>query len=390
MRRDLILIALAMFTWGLGEGLFLSFQPIYLEQLGAAPIQIGAILGGFGLAMTVSHLPAGYLADRIGRKPLLVAAWIFGMVATWIMALANSLPIFVMGVLLYGTTMFVMAPLYSYLAAARGRLSVGRVITLISACFNSGAVIGPWLGGQIGDRAGLRQAYFFAGILFVASTLVMLFIRSQPVERAVAVKERTSWFFSPRYLAYLGAYFLAIFATFLSQPLTPNFLSNQRDLTLGQVGTLYSVASIGVVVLSLILGAMPARRGFLLGQAAVACFALVLWLGVGPLWYLLGFFLLGGYKTARSLGSAQMRELAPQEKIGLAFGISETLGGIAVILAPLLAGYLYARNPIWVYPLAAGLILASLLVSARFSPTPAIHEIKPTETDVQAPVAAPE
>ena len=108
MRRDLILIALAMFTWGLGEGLFFYFQPIYLERLGANPIQIGAILGGFGLAMTVSHLPAGYLADRIGRKPLLVAAWIFGMMATWIMALANSLPVFVIGILLYGTTMFVM------------------------------------------------------------------------------------------------------------------------------------------------------------------------------------------------------------------------------------------------------------------------------------------
>jgi MFS family permease len=62
-----------MFTWGLGEGCFSSNRS-HLEQLGAAPIQIGAILGGFGLAMTVSHLPAGYLADRIGRKPLLVAA----------------------------------------------------------------------------------------------------------------------------------------------------------------------------------------------------------------------------------------------------------------------------------------------------------------------------
>lgn len=269
---------------------------------------------------------------------------------------------------------------------ARGQLSVGRVITLISACFNSGAVIGPWLGGQIGDRMGLRQAYFFAGILFVASTLVILFIRAQPIERTTAIKERTGWIFSQRYLAYLGAYFLAIFVTFLAQPLTPNFLSNQRGLTLAQVGALYSVASIGTVVLNLILGAMPARRGFLLGQVAVACFALVLWLGVSPIWYFAGFFLLGGYKTARSLGSAQMRELAPQEKMGLAFGISETLGGIAVILAPLLAGYLYDRKPIWVYPLAAGLILASLVVSARFSPAPKIHEIKSSETGAQAPM----
>ena len=92
MKRDLLLIAVAMFAWGLGEGLFIYFQPLYLQELGANPIMIGTILGGFGLAMTVSHIPAGYLADRIGRKPLMVAAFITGSVATWTMALANGLP----------------------------------------------------------------------------------------------------------------------------------------------------------------------------------------------------------------------------------------------------------------------------------------------------------
>jgi hypothetical protein len=43
MKRDLILIGTAMFAWGVGEGLFIYFQPIYLEQLGADPIMIGTI-----------------------------------------------------------------------------------------------------------------------------------------------------------------------------------------------------------------------------------------------------------------------------------------------------------------------------------------------------------
>ena len=91
MKRDLILIGISMFAWGVGEGMFIFFQPIYLEELGADPILIGTILGGFGLAMTISHIPAGYLADRIGRKPLMVAAWLTGTLAAWIMALANAL-----------------------------------------------------------------------------------------------------------------------------------------------------------------------------------------------------------------------------------------------------------------------------------------------------------
>ena len=101
MKRDLILVGIAMFAWGMGEGLFIFFQPIYLEELGADPILIGTILGGFGLAMTLSHIPAGILADRIGRKPLMVAAWATGTITCWMMALANTLPIFTIGLIFY-------------------------------------------------------------------------------------------------------------------------------------------------------------------------------------------------------------------------------------------------------------------------------------------------
>lgn len=370
MKRDLILIAIAMFAWGLGEGLFIYFQPLYLQQLGANPIMIGTILGGFGLTMTVSHIPAGYLADRIGRKPLMVAAWITGSIATWTMALANSLPMFIVGLMLYGLTMFVMSPLQSYLTAARGRLSVGRVLTLISASYNLGAVIGPWLGGQVGDQLGLRQTYFIAGSIFLLSSIVISFIRPQPVEHMAAADGARQWFYSPRYLIYMGVLFLAIFAMYVPQPLTPNYLSNQGGLDLSQIGILFSVSSVGVVVLNLILGSFPALRGFLFGQIAVGTFTLLLWRVSGLPWYLLGFFLLGGYKTARNLGMAQVRELVPSAKMGLAYGLSETVSGSAVILAPLLSGYLYSLNPALMYTVGLGLILVSIFTSARFSPHP--------------------
>lgn len=386
MSRDLILIAISMFAWGLGEGMFLYFQPLYLQQMGADPIRIGSILSAFGLAMTVSHVPAGYLADRLGRKPLLVAAWVLGLLATWIMALADGMPIFVTGLMLYGITMFVLSPLNSYVTTARGSLSVGRAITLISASFNLGAVIGPWLGGQVGDQLGLRQNYIFAGFIFIVSTLVILFIRSQPVEHIHPEEKVNGWLLSPRYLIYLGAFFLAIFAMFLPQTLSPNFLTNERGLDYSQVGLLYSIASIGVVVLNLSLGSLPARLGFILGQVAVGLFSLILWLRSGMPWYVLGFFLLGGFKTARSLGIAQVRALTPASKMGLAFGVTETAGATAVILAPLLAGYLYTLDPVYMYMLAVVLIGVSLVVSARVSPVP---EKSPHYLSDQASLTSP-
>jgi len=377
MMRDLVFLAVSMFTWGVGEGMFFYFQPIYLKELGADPIRIGAILGGFGLMMVVSHIPAGYLADRVGRKPVLVSAWVIGLVATWIMAFAQSLPVFIVGLFIYGFTMFVMSPLNSYITAARGKLSVGRAITLISASFNLGMVLGPWLGGQVGQQFGLRQNYVIAGFLLMVSTLVILFLHPQPIERASHAESANGWLRAPSYWYYIGAILLATFAMYLPQPLAPNFLVEQRNLSLEQTGLLYSVTSLGVVLLNLILGSFPARTGFLIGQAAVGVYALILWQAVDFPWYVLGFLLLGGFKTARSLGIAQVRELVPQAKIGLAYGLTETVGGTAVILAPLLAGYLYTQQPTWMFALSAGLIGISILVSARFSPA---HQVTPEQT----------
>jgi len=146
MNRNLLFVAIALFTWGIGEGAFFHFQPIYLEELGASPIEIGSILSAVGMAMTIVHIPAGHLADRIGRRKMLWAAWLFGSTATWVMALARSLPMVIFGMILYALTAFVMSPLNSYVTAARGKWSVARAITLISASFNAGAIVGPLLG----------------------------------------------------------------------------------------------------------------------------------------------------------------------------------------------------------------------------------------------------
>jgi MFS family permease len=389
MKRDLILVGIAMFAWGLGEGMFIFFQPIYLQELGADPIMIGTILGGFGMAMTLSHIPAGFLADRIGRKPLIVAAWATGTITCWIMALANTLPVFTFGLVLYGTTLFVMSPLQSYLTAARGKLSVGRVITLLSAGFNLGAVMGPIIGGRIGDQYGLRQTYFAAGVVFFLSLIVISFIRPQPVERISPGQSGNRWYLSPRYLIYMGVIFFAFFAMYLPQPLTPNFLSNQAGYDLSQIGILFSVSSVGVVVLNLILGSLPALTGFLIGQAAMVLFTLILWWASGYAWYVVGFFMLGGFKTARNLGVAQVRQLVPSAKMGLAYGVTETVGGTAVVLAPILAGLLYTQNPTLMYAIGFGLIVISIYFSGRFSPKPGDLEISSSSNDPQSAATPP-
>ncbi len=127
MNRDLLITSISLMVWGLGEGLFFIFQPLYLQQLGADPLMIGGILGAVGLAMAAAQVPAGYLADRIGSRPLMWVAWVIGLLAAGGMALATTLPLFVISMLLYSLTAFVSTPMNRYIAITRGKWGVGRV-----------------------------------------------------------------------------------------------------------------------------------------------------------------------------------------------------------------------------------------------------------------------
>ena len=368
MNPALLILAAGLFTWGLGEGIFFFFQPLYLAELGADPLEIGTILGGAGVAMTLVHIPAGYLADKFGRRPLIRTAWASGLIFSIVMASARTLPLFVIGLIFYSFTTFVISPLNSYVTAARGKLSVERVLTFISAVFSLGMVLGPLLGGWLGDRFGLRSLYIVASGIFVISTTLIFSLPPQPVHEARAEFSPKTLLKNKQYLGFLALLFFIIFALYLPQPLTQNFLQEERGLSLGQIGSLGSLSALGNVVLNLFLGQMGARTGFLLGQLATAFFAFLIWRGSGMGFYGVAYFLLGGYRATRSLAAAHVNSLVDDAQMGLAYGLTETTSAFPLILAPPLAGYLYSTDSASPYPLSLLLIFVGIILTLIFFP----------------------
>ncbi|MGQ9833791.1 MAG: MFS transporter, partial [Candidatus Villigracilaceae bacterium] len=294
MTPDYLFLMVSLFVWGIGEGMFFYFQPIYLQQLGASPVVIGFVLGLGGLVMTFSHIPAGWLADHIGRRPLLWGAWVFGLLAAWLMALGRTLPLFSLGLVLYNFTAFVASPLNSYLTIARGKLSVGRAITLSSSAFAFGSVLGPLSGGLLGEAFGLQTIYLAAALLFVLSTLLVFFVRAQPIEPHDGRQSFRALLANHRYLTFVGIAFLVFFAIYLPQPLTPNFLQNQRNLSLVQIGQLGSLGSLGNAVFNLVLGQLTPRLGFLLAQVGGFLFGVFICQGSGLRWYGAAYLMIVG------------------------------------------------------------------------------------------------
>lgn len=371
MSRDLRLVAISLCIWGIGEGMFLYFQALYLQEWGAEPFLIGTILGMWGIATAVAQTPAGYLADRFGPRPIMWASWILGAAAAWIMALAGSLNVFVVGLVLFGLTSAVLAPMNTYATAVRGRWSAARALTVISAAYHLGEVIGPLAGGVIGQRMGLQTVYMIAGCVFIVSTLLILLIRPAPVEVHSEEGAPSELKRNSRYIALLGLTVVTMFALYFAQPLTPNFLQNERGLSLQQIGLMGTLGSLGIVVFALMLGHLRPGLGFFIGQPLMAVFSLLIWRGTSLPVVGIGYFFLGGYRLSHTMVLAYARTMIRAQETGLAFGLLETANAAAVILAPPIAGLLYQRDPTSIYPAAlvmiAAIILINLIILPRLS-----------------------
>lgn len=374
MNRNLPFIASALLLWGFGEGLFFNFIPIYLaNQFLLSEYQVGVVLGAFGLSMAITHIPAGRLADRFGRRPLLIIAWLLGLLAALVMGAALSLPLFLIGLFAYGLTAFVASPLSSYVTAARGNWQISTALSLTTATFAMGSVLGPVTGGWIGDHYGIRMSFLVAAAVFVLSNLAMFLIEAQPIDHHDPEAPPPNLRHNRPFMVWMGVLTFAIFSMYLAQPLTPNFLTAVRGLSLSTTGIIFTAGALGNSLVAMMFSRIEPRRGYVLSQMLVVLFAMFIWKGASLPVFALGYFLLGGFRAGRPLAQAQARALVHDSQMGLTYGIMETISSVIFILTPPLAGVLFEYDPTIVYPLAVGLIFISILVSYRFSPQQVSH-----------------
>jgi MFS family permease len=369
LNRNLFFIAAALLLWGFGEGMFFNFVPIYLDnQFLLSKHEIGLILGAFGFSMAITHIPAGRLADRVGRRPLLIGAWLLGLVAAIIMGFALTLPFFLICLFAYGLTAFVASPLSSYVTAARGQLPVGTVLSLSTATFAMGMVMGPITGGWIGEHYGMRMSFLAAAVVFVFSNIFMFFTENQPIDHHDPEAPPPTLVSNQRFIILMGVLAFAIFSMYLAQPFTPIFLESVRGLSLSETGLIFTAGALGNSLMAIAFSRANPRRGFLFAQALVILFILFIWKGMSLPVFALGYFLLGGFRAGRPMVMAQARELIHESQMGLSYGVMETISSVVFIITPPIAGYLFEIDPFIVYPISIVLVTISIIVSYFFSP----------------------
>lgn len=391
MNRDTRLIALALLLWGIGEGLFLYIQPLYIEQLGADPVQIGGVLSIAGVVSAATFLPAGILADRVPRKWVMVGGWVTGFIGVLLVGFARSWQGLIPGLLVYALSAYCVSVINAYLAHAVGGRHVARTFTAVFAGYAAGSVISPTIGGWLAEATAMRVVYFAAAAVFAVPTLAVTQVSPQPVHPHSARDRRWRSLLNRHFLRFAAFVCLLFVAMYLGFPLASNSLKDTGGWSVARIGTLGSFQALGTALLNPLLGrlsdgttginigpvsggdspAQTKRRpslldragGLLAGQALVWTSALVLLLA-GPFPILAGAYLLrGAYQGCRSLTQARATTLASEADRGLLLGATETIIAVAQVLAPYAAGWLYAGDP--AYPLVASLVLipVTLLLS---------------------------
>ncbi|SER21652.1 multidrug efflux MFS transporter [Streptococcus gallolyticus] len=188
---------LGNFFTGASFSLVMPFMALYVEQLGAPKNKVEWYAG---LAVSLSALTSalvapvwGRLADRYGRKPMMVRA---SLVMTFTMGGLAFVPnVFWLLVLriLNGLFSGYVPNSTALIASQAPKNRSGYALGTLATGVIGGSLVGPLLGGVLAEILGIRQVFLLVGFILLICNLMTIFLVKedfQPVTKAEALSTR--------------------------------------------------------------------------------------------------------------------------------------------------------------------------------------------------------
>ncbi|MEO8229849.1 MAG: MFS transporter [Chloroflexota bacterium] len=322
----------------------------------------------FGVTKALTNLAAGALADRYGRKPVLIAGWLVGLPVPLLLIWAPSWTWIVVANLLLGvnqglawsTTVIMKIDLV-------GPARRGLVMGLNEAAGYGAVALTALLSGLVAAQAGLRPAPFFLGLAFAGLGLGMsaLFVRETRghVELEQASLERL-----PRPSWPDVFWRTTLRDRSLSAVSQAGLVNNLNDgMAWGLLPLFYAAAGLPIVQIGVLAAVYPA----VWAVAQIGTGALSDRVGRKRL-IVAGMFLQGTAIGAIAIGSSFDVWLVASAALGL---------GTAMVYPTLLAAVADVADPVWrgsaigVYRLwrdlgfAVGAVVAGVIADAAGMPT---------------------
>ena len=268
--RALLTLCAVGFAGFFASYLRIPVLPILAASLGGTPGQVGTINAAFMLSAGLLSIPAGVLADRVGRRPVLLGGTCLLALSSFLIA-ACTAPLQMAAVyLLFGAGLAAFAPtMMSLVADAAQPELLGRAYGLYTTAVYAAMAGGPAVGGFLAHGIGLRGVFLVSGsLLALLLAAVFIVIPGEPSRYAAPPLHHL-----PRTILHLlanrqllaslaatlgGCFGFGMFITFL--PLH----ARAHGLDPGRIGLVFTAQAL-VNVLSRIpfgrLGDNPDRRG---------------------------------------------------------------------------------------------------------------------------------
>lgn len=377
----------------IGFGLALPFLPFYIRELGVqgeAELArwAGITTSAAGLSLAIFAPLWGFLADRFGRKAMVVRAMLGGVVVLTLMAFAQSVEQVVALRLLQGALTGTIAASVALVASVTPPHRTGYTLGMMQAGVFVGFSFGPLVGGVLADRFGYRATFLAGAAMVLVGGLLVAFGTHEGFRRAdPATDGRNGSGLRDilRNSAYLSAIFVLFSIRFSDSLPTPAFPLIVRKLhlleeTLNSVtGSIIFCTGAAAALAAAVLGRQSDRWGhkrvlmILSGATAVVLIATAFVRNLGQLFVVRALFGLtaGGMIPA---ANALICRFTTDRNIGKAYGIATSVASFGWFLGPLAGGYLAAsrglRTPFLVAGLCQIVVTGIVLLFVKTNPMP--------------------
>jgi MFS transporter, DHA1 family, multidrug resistance protein len=374
-RRNVWVLTFSGFVTFVGIGFMYPLIPLYLQEIGITDSQdvrlwAGAIGTGQGVSFALSAPLWGILADRVGRKPMVVRAMIVSGFGVAAVALMHDPWLILLVVTLRSSAAAPGTTANALLSATVPASQLTRAISSMQAAQVVGMSGGPMLGGVLVGFVGMQTTFLIGGAISVLAGILVLLFVVERFERPEQTAARPSVFQNAAaalkgplmvLVALQGLLWMVGNGTIPIMTLHVQELGGTESaaLTTGIIQGLFSAAAVvGIVATSRLID----RFGFR---------AVLLWASVG----FGALFIPQGMSTnVVTLGAARMAQgvffgligpavqtlvglAAPPDRRATAYGTLATFSGGGGALGPMSLGAVAA-----VVSLPASFFVAGLLV----------------------------
>jgi len=188
-------IMAAVFVSGTGIGSLLPILPLFLRERGASYSLVGVIVGAALAAQAIGQWPAGWLAERIGRREMMVVGLLVAAAASLMFLFPLSVEWLVVVRFVQGLGFAAAAP--AEIAAVADVVpadELGRAYGWVSAARQSGIIVGPAIGGLLAVF-GRWTVFAATGIALAGAALVAALTIPKSPRRARAEGSMARIFF---------------------------------------------------------------------------------------------------------------------------------------------------------------------------------------------------